>query len=109
MDIDSPFTMVVLIVLIAVGAGVVKPWIETRANSSADAETKLRMEALEREVLRLRDRVKAFANDMGGIGGDRKANNSNARCIERGEIGVAARTTLSARPEIERVIHVDRR
>lgn len=60
MDIDSPFTMVVLIVLIAVGAGVVKTWIETRANSSADEETKLRMEDLEREVLRLRDRVKVL-------------------------------------------------
>lgn len=60
MDIDSPFTMVVLIVLIAVGAGVIKTWIETRANSSSDEETKLRMEDLEREVLRLRDRVKVL-------------------------------------------------
>lgn len=60
MDIDSPFTMVVLIVLIAVGAGVVKTWIETRANASTDEETKLRMEDLEREVLRLRDRVKVL-------------------------------------------------
>ena len=60
MDIDSPFTMVVLIVLIAVGAGVIKTWIETRANSTADEETKLRMEDLEREVLRLRDRVKVL-------------------------------------------------
>lgn len=60
MDIDSPFTMVVLIVLIAVGAGVVKTWIETRANSEVDEETKLRMEDLEREVLRLRDRVKVL-------------------------------------------------
>ena len=60
MDIDSPLTMVVLIVLIAVGAGVIKTWIETRANSTADEETKLRMEDLEREVLRLRDRVKVL-------------------------------------------------
>jgi len=60
MDIDSPFTMVVLIVLIAVGAGVIKTWIETRANSTADEETKLRMEDLEREVIRLRDRVKVL-------------------------------------------------
>ncbi len=60
MDIDSPFTMVVLIVLIAVGAGVIKTWIETRANSSSDEETRLRMEDLEREVLRLRDRVKVL-------------------------------------------------
>lgn len=60
MDINSPFTMVVLIVLIAVGAGVIKTWIETRANSTADEETKLRMEDLEREVLKLRDRVKVL-------------------------------------------------
>ncbi len=60
MDIDSPFTMVLLIVLIAVGAGVTKTWIETRANSTADEETRLRMEDLEREVIRLRDRVKVL-------------------------------------------------
>jgi Mg2+ and Co2+ transporter CorA len=60
MDIDSPFTMVVLIVLIAVGAGVIKTWIETRANSTADEESRLRMEDLEREVIRLRDRVKVL-------------------------------------------------
>lgn len=60
MDIDSPFTMVVLIVLIAVGAGVIKTWIETRANASSDEETVLRMQDLEREVLKLRDRVKVL-------------------------------------------------
>ena len=60
MDIDSPFTMVVLIVLIAVGSGVIKTWLETRANSTADEESRLRMEDLEREVLRLRDRVKVL-------------------------------------------------
>ncbi|MEE2930399.1 MAG: hypothetical protein VX599_06765 [Pseudomonadota bacterium] len=60
MDIDSPFTMVVLIVLIAVGSGVIKTWLETRSNSTADEETRLRMEDLEREVLRLRDRVKVL-------------------------------------------------
>ncbi|MEM9054431.1 MAG: hypothetical protein AAGB16_03820 [Pseudomonadota bacterium] len=60
MDIDSPFTMVVLIVLIAVGAGVVKTWIETKANATADAETLDRVSDLEKEVLRLRDRVKVL-------------------------------------------------
>ncbi|MEM9939130.1 MAG: hypothetical protein AAF768_09805 [Pseudomonadota bacterium] len=60
MDIDSPFTMVVLIVLIAVGSGVVKTWLQTRANSSADDETRVRMEDLEREVIRLRERVKVL-------------------------------------------------
>ena len=38
-EIDSPFTMVVLIVLIAVGAGVIKNWIKTRGNREADEET----------------------------------------------------------------------
>lgn len=60
MDIDSPFTMIVLIVLIAVGAGVVKTWIETKANSGADAETRQRIAEMEDEVLRLRDRVKTL-------------------------------------------------
>ena len=60
MEIDSPFTMVVLIVLIAVGAGVLKTWMETREHSEMDEETKLRMEDLEREVLSLRDRVKVL-------------------------------------------------
>lgn len=60
MDINSPFTMVVLIVLIAVGAGVIKTWIETKGNATADEETRLRMEDLEREVIRLRDRVKVL-------------------------------------------------
>ena len=59
-EIDSPFTMVVCIVLIAVGAGVIKTWIETRANGAADEETRLRMEDLEKEVIRLRDRVKVL-------------------------------------------------
>ena len=60
MNIDNPFTMVVMIVLIAVGAGVIKTWIETRANSTADEETRLRMQDLEHEVIRLRDRVKVL-------------------------------------------------
>ncbi|MEM1087997.1 MAG: hypothetical protein AAGH90_09710 [Pseudomonadota bacterium] len=60
MDIDSPFTMVVLIVLIAVGAGVVKTWIETKSNAKTDSETLDRVSDLEKEVLRLRDRVKVL-------------------------------------------------
>jgi len=60
MDINSPFTMVVLIVLIGVGAGVVKTWLETRANSGADAETRIRIDEMEREVQRLRERVKVL-------------------------------------------------
>ena len=59
-EIDSPFTMVVWIVLIAVGAGVVKTWIETQSNGKADEETRLRLEDLEREVIGLRDRVRVL-------------------------------------------------
>ncbi|MBR9835505.1 MAG: phage shock protein B [Alphaproteobacteria bacterium] len=60
MDIYSPFTMIVLIVLIAVGAGVIKTWLETRQNTGMDAETRTRLAELEQEVLRLRDRVKVL-------------------------------------------------
>ena len=59
-DVDNPFSMVVMIVLIAVGAGVVKTWIETKSNSRSDEETRLRMEDLEKEVLKLRERVKVL-------------------------------------------------
>ena len=60
MEVDSPFTMVVLIVLICVGAGVVNNWLKARANSGMDQETRVRMEDLEREVLKLRERVKVL-------------------------------------------------
>ncbi len=60
MDIDSPFTMVVLIVLISVGAGVVNNWLKMRQNSGSDAETNARLADMEDEVLRLRERVKVL-------------------------------------------------
>ncbi len=59
-EINSPFTMVVMIVLIAVGSGLVKTWIETRSNGKVDDETRLRLQDLEREVIGLRDRVKVL-------------------------------------------------
>ena len=59
-DIDNPFSMVVMIVLIAVGAGVAKTWIATRSNTKADEESRLRLQDLEQEVLRLRERVKVL-------------------------------------------------
>lgn len=60
MDINSPFTMVVLIVLIAVGAGVIKTWLETKSNSAGDEQTNLRVQDLEKEVMHLRDRIKVL-------------------------------------------------
>ena len=58
MDIESPFTMVVLIVLIAVGAGVVKTWLETKANASTNSEDRDRMAKMEAEIDRLNERVR---------------------------------------------------
>ena len=60
MEIDSPFTMVVLIVLIAVGAGVVKTWLETRANASTNSEDRDRMAKMEAEIDRLNERVRTL-------------------------------------------------
>lgn len=59
-DIDNPFAMVVTIVFIALGAGLIKTWLETRANSDTDAETRSRLTEMEDEVLRLRDRIKTL-------------------------------------------------
>jgi membrane protein required for beta-lactamase induction len=60
MDIESPFTMVVLIVLIAVGAGVVKTWLETKANASTNSEDRDRMAKMEAEIDRLNERVRTL-------------------------------------------------
>ena len=58
-DIDSPFTMVVAIVLIAVGAGVIQNWIKLKHNqeSAGSAED---VDALKREVRDLRERVRTL-------------------------------------------------
>lgn len=63
-EIDSPFTMVVFIVLIAVGAGVFNNWIKTQGNreasdaeAKAHAQTKAELEKMRREVDRLTERV----------------------------------------------------
>ncbi len=57
-EIDSPFTMVVFIVLIAVTAGVIKNWLEIRAKhqaTGASADDVARMHA---EVDQLKERVR---------------------------------------------------
>jgi uncharacterized protein YlxW (UPF0749 family) len=59
-EIDSPFTMVVLIVLIAVGAGVIKNWIKTRGNREADEETQAEIFRLRKDVERLTERVRVL-------------------------------------------------
>ena len=63
-EIDSPFTMVVFIVLIATAAGVFNNWIKTQGNGEASdaeakahAETRAELEKMRREVERLTERV----------------------------------------------------
>ncbi len=59
-EIDSPFTMVVLLVLIAGGAGVIKTWIKTRGDREADEETQAKSFRLRKDVERLTERVRVL-------------------------------------------------
>lgn len=61
MDINSPFTMVVLIVLISVGAGVIHDLIKSRRETAKlDGAQSADIEALKAEVSRLTERVKVL-------------------------------------------------
>ncbi|MEL7546747.1 MAG: hypothetical protein AAGJ84_08855 [Pseudomonadota bacterium] len=60
MDIDSPFTMVVLIVLITVGAGVLNNWIKMRRETERGAVEAEQLEALKADVDRLKERVQVL-------------------------------------------------
>ena len=59
LDIDSPFTMVVLIVAIAVGAGVINNWIKLRQQES-NATDPGEMDSVQREISVLKDRVRTL-------------------------------------------------
>ena len=56
-EIDSPFTMVVFIVLIAVGAGVVNNWIKLRREQGSTAEDAVEIDRLNAEIRDLKARV----------------------------------------------------
>ena len=56
-DIDSPFTMVVFIVLIAVGAGVVNNYLKLRTERGTNAEDTVEIDRLKAEVRELKSRV----------------------------------------------------
>ena len=58
-DIDSPFTMVVLIVAIGVGAGVINNWLKMKAQR-VDLDQAPEIDSLRREVHDLRERVKTL-------------------------------------------------
>ena len=59
-EIDSPFTMVVFIVLIAVGAKVLNNWIKTRANREANEATEEEVFRLRKDVEHLTERVRVL-------------------------------------------------
>ena len=58
--IGDPFTMVVAIVAIAVGAGVIKNYQQLKANKEGDADVIRGLDALRADVARLSDRVAAL-------------------------------------------------
>lgn len=59
-DIDSPFTMVVMIVLISVGAGVVNNYLKTKTNTRVDADLDDELHKMRVEVDQLRERVRVL-------------------------------------------------
>lgn len=60
MDIDSPFTMVVLIVLIAVGAGIINNWLKLRESRASDAASAGEMARMKADLDRLSERVRVL-------------------------------------------------
>ncbi len=60
MEINSPFTMIVIIVLIAVGSGVINNYIKMKANREDDAASARDMEQMRRDIERLTERVRVL-------------------------------------------------
>ena len=57
-EISSPFTMVVLIVLIAVTAGTIKNWLEIRAKHQGAGANAEDVAAMRAEIDQLKERVR---------------------------------------------------
>lgn len=60
MEINSPFTMVVIIVLISVGAGVINNYFKMRAGRETDAESQAELDRVRKDVERLTERVRVL-------------------------------------------------
>lgn len=60
MEISSPFTMIVIIVLISVGAGVINNYLKMKANSKDDAASEEELFRMRKDVERLTDRVRVL-------------------------------------------------
>lgn len=56
----DPFTMVVAIVAISVGAGILNTWIKARANTPADMASQTELASMKADVDRLKDRVRVL-------------------------------------------------
>ncbi len=57
---DEPFTMVVLIVAISVGAGVINNWLKLKHANQRNANQDVELEGLKAEVAKLTDRVRVL-------------------------------------------------
>ena len=60
MDINSPFTMIVLIVLISVSAGVIQTWIKSRRTDTDDPRRQKEIAQLRDQVAGLTERVRVL-------------------------------------------------
>ncbi|MFN4024444.1 MAG: hypothetical protein ACK4MQ_06415 [Hyphomonas sp.] len=56
----DPFTMVVAIVAISVGAGIISTWLKTRANSRPDEGLREELVATRQDVAKLKERVRVL-------------------------------------------------
>lgn len=56
----DPFTMVVAIVAISVGAGVLNTWLKNRSQARPDGGLRAELAATRQDVARLKDRVRVL-------------------------------------------------
>ncbi len=56
----DPFTMVVAVVAVAVGAGVINNYLKLKANRQADSSTDIELQRTLAEVERLQERVRVL-------------------------------------------------
>jgi hypothetical protein len=67
---DEPFTMVVLIVAISVGAGVINNWLKLKHTNQRNANQDRELSDVKAEVAKLQDRVRVL--EKLAVDGDRQ-------------------------------------
>lgn len=60
MEINSPFTMIVIIVLVCVGAGVINNYLKVKADREDGATNQADLDKMRMEVERLKERVRVL-------------------------------------------------